>query len=199
MSSDSNLPLLDDSGKQPFKRRRLYPENCRKANSHFSASAAIQLALNQRLQCCRQLPYGTQGRSTSSVRTARLRHCNTRPRHSATSSQQVGVQAVDKCHAGYRNTGLTALRYHARFELIAVSPSATTFGYHRGKVSMSPAENEDAMLTATTASGKVGYPDGYSSRPPLRPFESNSREEVAMKINQSAPGGTVSHALASPC
>jgi len=27
MSSDSNLPLLDDSGKQPFKRR-LYPENC---------------------------------------------------------------------------------------------------------------------------------------------------------------------------
>jgi hypothetical protein len=36
MSSDGNLPLRDDSGKQPFKRR-LYPENCRKANSHSSA------------------------------------------------------------------------------------------------------------------------------------------------------------------
>jgi len=42
MSSDSNLPLLDDSGKQPFKRR-LYPENCRKANSHSSANAAVGL------------------------------------------------------------------------------------------------------------------------------------------------------------
>ncbi len=62
MSSDSNLPLLDDSGKQPFKRR-LYPENCRKANSHFSAIAAgcRSLSIRQRwrgtLTCNR---YGTR-------------------------------------------------------------------------------------------------------------------------------------------
>jgi len=45
MSSDSNLPLLDDSGKQPFKRR-LYLENCRKANPHFSANIVLQMGAN---------------------------------------------------------------------------------------------------------------------------------------------------------